>query len=90
MFAVQALENNVILPYLMAREMELHPVAVIFAMLLCVLAFGVLGVVIAAPFVAIAEILYDELYRKRFRPNVTRGEVDRMVRKDLGEKRAPA
>lgn len=87
--AVQALENNVILPYIMAREMELHPVAVIFSMLICVLAFGVLGVVIAAPLVAIVAILYDELYRKQFLPTVSRGEVDRMVRKDMGEKRPP-
>ncbi len=40
---VQALENNVILPLIMAKGMQLHPVAVIFSMLLCVTAFGVLG-----------------------------------------------
>lgn len=85
--AVQALENNVILPYIMAREMELHPVAVIFSMLLCALAFGVLGVVLAAPVVAIAMILHDELYRKRFLPTVSQADVDRMVRRDIGENR---
>jgi predicted PurR-regulated permease PerM len=45
--AVQALENNVIFPF-MARGMKLHPVAVIFSMLLSVAAFGVLGVLVAA------------------------------------------
>lgn len=68
---IQALENNVILPLIMARGMKLHPVAVIFSMLLCVAAFGVLGFLVAAPLVAIVDIVHDELYRKRFLPTVT-------------------
>jgi len=83
---VQALENNVILPFVMARGMKLHPLAVIFSMLLCVAAFGVLGVLIAAPLVAIADILHDELYRRRFLPSVTNADLDRLARKALHEK----
>ncbi len=82
---IQALENNVILPMIMARGMKLHPVAVIFSMLLCVAAFGVLGVLVAAPLVAIASILHDELYRKRFLPMVTDADLDRLSRKALHE-----
>ncbi len=84
--AVQALENNVILPLIMARGMKLHPVAVIFSMLLCVAAFGVLGVLVAAPLVAIVDILHDELYRKRFLPAVTDADLDRLARNALREK----
>ncbi len=84
--AVQALENNVILPIIMARGMKLHPVAVIFSMLLCVAAFGVLGVLVAAPLVAIVDILHDELYRKRFLPTITDAALDRLARKALHEK----
>lgn len=84
--AVQALENNVILPFIMARSMKLHPVAVIFSMLLCVVAFGLLGVLIAAPLVAIVDIIHDELYRKRFLPSVTDADLDRLARNALGEK----
>jgi predicted PurR-regulated permease PerM len=84
--AVQALENNVILPLIMARGMKLHPVAVIFSMLLCVAAFGVLGVLVAAPLVAIVSILHDELYRKRFLPTATDADLDRLARKALREK----
>jgi len=86
--AVQALENNVILPLIMARSMKLHPVAVIFSMLLCVAAFGVLGVLVAAPLVAIVDILHDELYRKRFLPSVTDADLDRLARNALGEKQS--
>lgn len=82
---VQALENNVILPLIMARGMKLHPVAVIFSMLLCVAAFGVLGVLVAAPLVAIVDILHDELYRKRFLPKTTDTDLDRLARKSLHE-----
>ena len=84
--AIQALENNVVLPFIMARGMKLHPVAVIFSMLLCVAAFGVLGVLVAAPLVAIVDILHDELYRKRFLPTVTDADLDRLSRKALHEK----
>jgi predicted PurR-regulated permease PerM len=84
--AVQLLENNVIAPLIIARSMKLHSVAVIFSMLLCVAAFGVLGVLVAAPLVAILEILHDELFRKRFLPTVTDADLDRLARKALREK----
>jgi len=84
--AIQALENNVTTPLIMARSMHLHPVAVIFSMLLCVATFGVLGVLVAAPMVAIVSILHDELYRKRFLPSVTDADLDRLARKALHER----
>lgn len=77
--AVHALENNVILPFIMARGMKLHPLAVIFSMLLSLAAFGVLGVLVAAPLVAIVSIVHDELYRKRFLPSVTDADLDRLA-----------
>ena len=84
--AVQALENNVITPLILARGMKLHPVALMFSMLLCVAAFGVLGVLVAGPVVAIVDILHDELYQKRFLPTATRADLDRLARKALREK----
>jgi predicted PurR-regulated permease PerM len=83
--AVQTLENNVVLPLIMARGMKLHPVAVIFSMLLCVVFFGVLGVLIAAPMVAIVQILHDELFRKRYLPGVTSNELETLARKAMRE-----
>lgn len=84
--AVQALEGNVIQPFVMARGMKLHPMAIIFSMLLCVAAFGVLGVLVAAPMVAIVDILHDELYRKRYLPTVTDAALDRLAGNALREK----
>ncbi len=84
--AVQVLENNIICPLIMARSMKLHSVAVVFSMLLCVAAFGVLGVLIAAPLVAVVKIVHDELYRKRFLPTVTDADLDRLSQMALREK----
>jgi predicted PurR-regulated permease PerM len=83
---VQAVENNLILPFIMARAMKLHPLAVIFSMLLCVAAFGVLGVLVAAPLVAIVNIFHDEFYRKRFLPTTTDADLDGLARNALFEK----
>ncbi|MFZ3049027.1 MAG: AI-2E family transporter [Desulfatirhabdiaceae bacterium] len=83
---VQAVENNMLLPFIMSRGMKLHPLAVIFSMLFCVAAFGVLGVLVAAPLVAIVDILHDELYRKRFLPSVTDADLDRLAGNALHEK----
>ncbi len=81
--AVQALENNIILPVIMARGMRLNAVAVIFSMLLCVSAFGVLGVLIAAPLVAVINIFHEEIYRKKYLPAVTDADLDGLARKVL-------
>ncbi len=83
---VQAVENNLILPFIMARGMKLHPLAVIFSMLLCVAAFGVLGVLVAAPLVAMGDICHDELYRKHFLPTTTDTDLDSLARKALFER----
>ena len=66
--------------------MKLHAVAVIFSMLLCVAAFGVLGVLVAAPLVAIVSIFHEELYRKKFLPTVNDADLDGLARKVLHEK----
>ena len=68
-----------ILPFIMARSMKLHPLAVIFSMLLGVAAFGVLGVLVAAPLVAVVRIVHSELYRKHYLPTVTDEDLDRLA-----------
>lgn len=85
--AVQAMEGNVIMPVIMSRGMKLHPLAVIFSMLITVTAFGVLGVLIAAPMVAIINILHEELYRKHFLPSVTDDDLDNLARGALLDNR---
>ncbi len=83
---VQAIENNLIMPVVVGGHLKLHPVAVIFSMLLCVATFGVLGVLIAMPTVAIILIFHAELYRPRFLPNVTDEDLDGIAQATLEQK----
>ena len=59
------------------RKPEVNPVA-----------FGVLGVLVAAPLVAIVDILHDEIYRKRFLPTTTDADLDRLAGNALREKQS--
>jgi predicted PurR-regulated permease PerM len=84
--AVQIFENNILVPFVMAGSMKLHATAVIFSMLLCVGAFGVLGVLVAAPLVAVASILHEELYRKQYLETATDEYIREMTRQALRKK----
>lgn len=55
--AVQALEGMVITPRVVGDKIGLHPVAIILAVLLGGEFFGLLGVIIAAPAVAVLNVL---------------------------------
>jgi predicted PurR-regulated permease PerM len=83
---VQALESNVIMPFIMARGLDLHPLAVIFSMLLCVATFGVLVILVAAPLAAMVSIVHTESYRKLYLPTVNGSDLDRLARITLHEK----
>lgn len=85
--AVQAVENNIVTPLIMAGRLKLHPLAVIFSMLICVGLFGVLGVLLSAPLVAIVQILHQESYRPRFLPEVTDRDLDKISLKTFQELR---
>jgi predicted PurR-regulated permease PerM len=85
---VQLLENNLITPVIMSRNVKLHPVAVLFSILLSVEMFGVLGVLVAVPLAGIADILHAEVYRKRYLPSITDADLKLLARSALGEKAA--
>ena len=59
---IQQVEGNVIIPLIMSHQLSLHPVTVIFAVLVMGGLFGVVGVFLAAPAAVAAGILYHELY----------------------------
>ena len=84
-FSLVPVEHHETATAIMARGMKLRAVAVIFSMLLCVSAFGVLGVLIAAPLVAVVSIFHEELYRKKYLPTVTDADLDRLARNALHE-----
>ena len=54
---VQVLETVVLTPTIMGREVELHPVTLIIALLLCGKLLGILGLILAVPIAATVRIL---------------------------------
>jgi len=64
---VQTLEIAVFTPTIMGREVELHPVVLIVALLLCGYLLGILGLILAVPIAASVRILAREYLLPRMR-----------------------
>ncbi len=61
-FAIQLIENNLLTPLIQQRAVSLPPVLLIFAQLWLGLAFGMLGLLFAAPVAVLAMIAVQKLY----------------------------
>jgi predicted PurR-regulated permease PerM len=59
---VYQVELNVLVPGVLGKEMRLHPVNILFFTLATAAMFGLLGVFIAVPAAALAQIVIDEFY----------------------------
>jgi putative heme transporter len=62
---IQQLENNLIAPRVMSRAVDIHPVAVIVAILAGNELLGIMGAVLAVPLVASISVIVDEIQRER-------------------------
>ncbi len=62
---VQFVEGNVVQPVVMSRAVSLHPVIIVFALLIMGTLFGFIGVLLAIPLVAALHVLMHELWVKR-------------------------
>ena len=69
---VQVLETVVLTPTIMGREVELHPVTLIIALLLCGKLLGILGLILAVPIAATGRILAREFFFPWFGGYVTK------------------
>lgn len=63
-FFVQSVSSNLLVPLVMGRELELHPVTIVFFALSMGALFGVAGAVLAVPLAAITKVLVDEFLLK--------------------------
>ncbi len=63
---IQQIENHLLVPMIMSHQLRLHPVTVIFSVLVMGGLFGIVGVFLATPAAVTAGILYDELYLRGF------------------------
>jgi predicted PurR-regulated permease PerM len=64
MFIVQQLESSVISPKIISGSVGLHPLIIIFVLLLGGSKFGVLGMLAAVPITAVLRILINYFYQK--------------------------
>ncbi len=62
---IQQIEGNILQPLLMSRAVDLHPALVIFAILTMGTLFGIVGVFLAVPLVAVVQVLVRELWVTR-------------------------
>jgi predicted PurR-regulated permease PerM len=59
---VYQIELNVLVPGVLGKEMQLHPVNILFFTLATATLFGLLGVFLAVPAAALVQIVIDEFY----------------------------
>ena len=63
-FIVQMLEGNILQPLVMSKKMNLSPITIIISLLIFENLFGILGMIIATPVVALLKIIYVFLDEK--------------------------
>jgi predicted PurR-regulated permease PerM len=80
---IQQLENYVIVPRVMSRAVELHPLAVLLALMVGGELMGVLGAVLAVPVTAAISVIVDEIRSERLAPSITPKGLEHVVSDDL-------
>ncbi|MGG4179996.1 AI-2E family transporter [Virgibacillus pantothenticus] len=60
-FVIQLVESNLLSPYIVGKSINIHPAAIIFALLLGGQLFGVIGMVIAVPLMTILKVIVKHL-----------------------------
>lgn len=73
---VQQLENNLIVPRVMGHAVDLHPVAVMLAILAGGELVGIAGALLAVPVAAALSVIADEFQRERTAQRVGSGDTD--------------
>ncbi|MEC5422163.1 AI-2E family transporter [Virgibacillus sp. C22-A2] len=56
-FVIQLVESNLLAPYIVGKSINIHPVAIIFALLLGGQLFGIIGMIIAVPVMTILKVM---------------------------------
>jgi predicted PurR-regulated permease PerM len=64
-FVIQLLESNLIAPYIVGKSIAIHPVAIIFALLLGGKISGVLGMILAVPLLTVLKVIITHAYAFR-------------------------
>ena len=58
---VQLVENYIFQPVVMSKTIEIHPITIIIGLLLFGHFFGIMGMIVASPIIALIKVIYDFL-----------------------------
>ncbi|MBN1778765.1 MAG: AI-2E family transporter [Candidatus Buchananbacteria bacterium] len=61
---IQQLENNVVVPQVMRRQLGLNPIVIIIAMLIGTRLIGMVGLILAVPVVTALDVVFKDFFRK--------------------------
>ncbi len=64
-FVIQTIEGNILQPIIMSKSVNIHPVTIIVSLLVFGHFFGIIGMIIAVPFVSILKEVYF-YFRKKY------------------------
>jgi AI-2 transport protein TqsA len=81
--AIHMLIGNLVTPKMMGRGMELHPVVVLFALAFWGLLWGIVGMVLAVPIVAMLRIVLSHFNTTRPLANILAGQLPRSDEKSV-------
>jgi len=65
---IQRIENSLLAPLILGRFLELHPIIIIFAVLIAAKTLGVFGVILSPAIAAAIYVVVQELYLKKINP----------------------
>jgi predicted PurR-regulated permease PerM len=60
-FVIQQVEGNFLLPRIQGRALHIHPVPILLAVIVGWGLFGIVGMLLAVPALAVVRVLYDFL-----------------------------
>ncbi len=69
---IQQVENHVLIPLVMSRALDLHPILIIFLVLVMTYYLGIFGTFIAVPTAVVVVAFYQEVYLPRAHPDGVR------------------
>lgn len=61
---IQTIEGNIIQPLIMSKSIKIHPITTITGLLVFGYFFGIIGMIISSPLIAIFKEIFINLYRK--------------------------
>jgi predicted PurR-regulated permease PerM len=62
---IQRIENDVLVPYVMSKALDISPLLVFIVMIAGATLGGILGIILAIPLAGIAKVIYSEYQAKR-------------------------